>query len=357
MQGQPGTPQGAIALFRWDTENPAPNQEFGLLRFDAIFGTGVGQVPPGAPVASATVSVVVSGPSIPPAAIVQEAAVPWLEATETWNSFGGDPGVQTDEYRISPAYAAPTDIGLATIDVTASVDAWARGTRTNHGWVFRPQSSNDTIVRSAEYPAATERPKLAVTYGFTPTCTLDVTCSDGDACNGIETCTGGKCRAGDPPECDDGNTCTTDSCGALVGCVHADNTLSCDDGSACTTGDTCSGGVCGGAALAVPGEIEHVAWDEDKETLRWDTAAPAGPGTVHDVVRGIVAELPVGYGPGEACLAAGVAAAAASDTVAPGPGQGFWYDVRARNGCGIGTYGFETKAGVPVAERVTVICP
>ena len=44
-QGAPTTAEGALDNWRWDTENPAPNQEFGLIRFDNIIGGGVGQIP------------------------------------------------------------------------------------------------------------------------------------------------------------------------------------------------------------------------------------------------------------------------------------------------------------------------
>ncbi|MGH9869646.1 MAG: LamG-like jellyroll fold domain-containing protein [Candidatus Polarisedimenticolia bacterium] len=80
---------------------------------------------------------------------------------------------------------------------------------------------------------------------FTP-----VACSDGDACNGVETCNpgDGQCVGGTPLDCNDGNSCTLDSCSG-GGCGHtavSDGTT-CDDGSGCTSGDTCSAGVCGGA--------------------------------------------------------------------------------------------------------------
>src|SRR5206468_1573065 len=57
---------------------------------------------------------------------------------------------------------------------------------------------------------------------------------------------GGSCVGGPPPNCNDGNVCTDDSCNPASGCVHTNNTDSCDDGNACTTGDTCSGGSCVG---------------------------------------------------------------------------------------------------------------
>jgi len=43
--------------------------------------------------------------------------------------------------------------------------------------------------------------------------------------------------------CDDGNTCTTDSCAKGV-CIHTPTTGACNNGDPCPNGDTCMGGVC-----------------------------------------------------------------------------------------------------------------
>src|SRR6185436_6529102 len=45
-------------------------------------------------------------------------------------------------------------------------------------------------------------------------------------------------------ECDDGNVCTTDTCGAGGRCTNTNNTAPCSDGFACTGPDQCAGGVC-----------------------------------------------------------------------------------------------------------------
>jgi len=74
-------------------------------------------------------------------------------------------------------------------------------------------------------------------------------CNDGSVCTLIDHCSGGSCIPGIPLNCDDGNPCTNDSCDAVLGCIHVNNTNACDDGSVCTVGDTCGGGSCGGAAL------------------------------------------------------------------------------------------------------------
>jgi len=92
-------------------------------------------------------------------------------------------------------------------------------------------------------------------------------CSDGDICNGVETCQSGACVSsgglncadgdictcmpGTGPICDDGNSCTADQCVPGTGCVHDTYQAGtpCDDGNICTTGEACIGGVCTGQVV------------------------------------------------------------------------------------------------------------
>ena len=46
-------------------------------------------------------------------------------------------------------------------------------------------------------------------------------CTDGDPCTDPDVCMQGVCLSGGPLVCDDGNTCTIDSCQAGVGCVFS----------------------------------------------------------------------------------------------------------------------------------------
>ena len=62
-------------------------------------------------------------------------------------------------------------------------------------------------------------------------------CNDGSACTIADACVGGKCAAGAPKVCDDGNACTDDACAASTGCTHS--SVNCDDGDPCTT-DSCN---------------------------------------------------------------------------------------------------------------------
>ncbi len=123
------------------------------------------------------------------------------------------------------------------------------------------------------------------------------------------------------------------------------------DADADAAGDACD---CAPADPTASGEVSGLVFGADRTTLSWDSAVPgAGSGTVHDVVRGEgLAELPVGSGGQEACLAKGLAASSATDPDLPVAGGGFWYLVRGRNVCGAGTYGFRSDG----TERTTGVC-
>jgi cysteine-rich repeat protein len=73
-----------------------------------------------------------------------------------------------------------------------------------------------------------------------------VSCSNGNACDGTETCFSGVCSPGTPPGLDDGNPCTADSCTPATGPTHtpaADGTL-CLNSSLCDGTEACLAGVC-----------------------------------------------------------------------------------------------------------------
>ncbi|MFH1108834.1 MAG: DNRLRE domain-containing protein [Planctomycetota bacterium] len=276
-QSTPDTVEGNLDVWRWDTENPAPYQEIGLIRFDGILGSGPNQIPVGSQINSATLTLEVYNSSVLPAGGVNEVTVDWSEATATWNNFGGEAGVQADEYGALVA-SAPIAMGTANINVTSSLQAWSSNPADNHGWIFIPQAIDGVQVRSSEYATIANRPKLSVTYEPPQGCTIDDDCDDLLFCNGAETCNQSthSCEAGTPPDCtdsvactadscdegadtcvhtpnasacNDGNPCTTDTCDIALGCQHTNNTDPCSDGDVCTTNDGCSGGTCVGGPL------------------------------------------------------------------------------------------------------------
>lgn len=62
-------------------------------------------------------------------------------------------------------------------------------------------------------------------------------CDNETVCDGVSSCDGkGKCITGAPPDVDDGNACTRDSCDATRGAVHEPVVV--DDQDACTV-DAC----------------------------------------------------------------------------------------------------------------------
>ena len=71
-------------------------------------------------------------------------------------------------------------------------------------------------------------------------CTVDADCDDGAFCNGAEVCNAGTCEAGTPPSCDDGVSCTVDTCneGGDV-CDNTPDDSVCDNGAFCDGSETC----------------------------------------------------------------------------------------------------------------------
>jgi hypothetical protein len=71
-------------------------------------------------------------------------------------------------------------------------------------------------------------------------CLNNADCDDGLYCNGSETCVSGSCQAGAPVGCDDGISCTVDSCSNLLSrCENVPSDAVCDDGLFCTGSETC----------------------------------------------------------------------------------------------------------------------
>ncbi len=101
-------------------------------------------------------------------------------------------------------------------------------------------------------------------------------CSDGNLCNGDETCVSGACTGpGTPLDCDDDDPCTDDLCQEPQGCVHTNNSAPCDDGIACTANDACNAGTCIGGPPA-----------DGCSPCQGAATIPAGGGTFTGVTSG-----------------------------------------------------------------------
>jgi hypothetical protein len=128
------------------------------------------------------------------------------------------------------------------------------------------------------------------------------------------------------------------------------------DGDA--AGDPCDCAPSDPTGFATPGEVGgfQIGSGGDESNLEWFCSASvtAGSATLYDVPRGALHEFPVGAGSFETCVTpGGVSIPTATDLDTPEIGEGFWYLVRGRNACGVGTYGFRSNG----IERVTTVCP
>ncbi|MGE4620470.1 MAG: DNRLRE domain-containing protein, partial [Planctomycetota bacterium] len=161
LQGASGNAdQNNSTVLEWDGEDLG-GQNFLLLRFDEIFGTLPGQIQPTDVITSATLSYSCIDPG--DGASVDQILVDWsLSSSATFNNFGGDPGVQADEFG-NPVGIALGAVGNQSIDVTFSIASWAVNPSLNRGWIFRPtQGTNGAQIRSSEASQLTERPQLTV---------------------------------------------------------------------------------------------------------------------------------------------------------------------------------------------------
>ncbi len=133
---------------------------------------------------------------------------------------------------------------LASVGAT-TVGQWVEfdvttviGTSGNYGFCFKTVGTDNGYYSSKE---GANSPELAVvTSGGSGGCTLDSQCSDGIFCNGIERCNAGTCAAGAVPDCNDGVSCTSDSCDiASDQCIHATNHGLCSNGLFCDGTEFC----------------------------------------------------------------------------------------------------------------------
>jgi subtilisin-like proprotein convertase family protein len=80
-------------------------------------------------------------------------------------------------------------------------------------------------------------------FGTFGQCQVDADCNDGNVCNGLETCDAGSgnCIPGTPVTCNDGDPCTVDQCDPPTGTCNFPPVV-CTDGNACNGLETCDPG-------------------------------------------------------------------------------------------------------------------
>ncbi len=153
------------------------NETAALLRFDHIFGSGAGQIPPGSPITKAVLRLhtdTSAAAGSPHRVHLNRMLLPW-DATAAWrNPAWGRDGIQTDDRE---ARAAPDNIGTLNqpgtdyeLDVTPALRAWAAGA-ANHGWLLHMlhiDTANQLALVTTRSKSSRKRPALTVTYDARP---------------------------------------------------------------------------------------------------------------------------------------------------------------------------------------------
>jgi len=119
-------------------------------------------------------------------------------------------------------------------------------------------------------------------------------------------------------------------------------------------GDACDCAPADPKAWASAGEITNLGFDPGG-ALVWDpVAAQAGPGTLYEILRGLVTDLTRGASYADECVVTMVDEPSFLDLSSPAVGEAVWYMVRGNNACGDGTLGVRSSG---LVRQSTVTCP
>jgi hypothetical protein len=157
----PDTTFGTVTSVTVDADEPpgTGQDSQALLRFDNIFGSGTGQIPVGSQIISANLELTVIDPGN--TINLYRLLRTWSD-TDTWNSLGA--GIQNDGIEAvasADASLSPAATGQYSIDVTASLSAWASNPGGNFGWAFLPTGNDGVDFDTSEGAVA---PRLVVNY-------------------------------------------------------------------------------------------------------------------------------------------------------------------------------------------------
>ncbi len=168
-EDQPASTFGAVTQLTVDMDISNGNEAQALIRFDNLFGNGAGQIPLGATILSARLTVDANDPSSQGAEIrFYRMLTAWSESS-TWNSMSS--GIQTDgvEASSTPESIVPNPDITGTVTISGletTLQAWSDGA-SNFGWVVINNSTDGWDVSSSETSTPNLRPRLFVTYRTT----------------------------------------------------------------------------------------------------------------------------------------------------------------------------------------------
>ena len=156
-----------------DGSDASGNPQHVIIKFPNIFGSGESQIPPGATILTATLTLYNDDdPGDDP--IIYILRENWTELEATWNnrtatSLWTDPGAYGST-SCDTSISASTTLGTANayddIDVTEFVQNWSNGA-PNYGFLVYPGGTSGITISSKDDPDTNQRPLLTVTYEFT----------------------------------------------------------------------------------------------------------------------------------------------------------------------------------------------
>ena len=163
----PTTSYGSQTTLEVDLSNSGGGQEQSLIRFDNLFGSGDGQIPVGATIISASLTLDQTDQSGSSATVsLHRMLTSWSESS-TWNSMTS--GISTNDVEaVSTAdatiYNPETNESKVLTGLESTLQAWSDGTATNYGWVIISDNTDGLIFSSSENGTTSLRPKLTVEY-------------------------------------------------------------------------------------------------------------------------------------------------------------------------------------------------
>ena len=141
----------------------------------------------------------------------------WADANTTWGSSSWSAG-------------ALGSAGLAGQTVQLDIRYGTDGSLNGTGFRFDQVTVTDVSFLGAD----------GQSNSCSSGCSVNADCDDGQYCNGTETCNAGVCQAGTSVVCNDGVSCTTDSCNESTdSCDATPNNAACDNGLFCDGAETC----------------------------------------------------------------------------------------------------------------------
>lgn len=142
-----------------------PGIKQALLKFTNLFGAGPGQIPVGAEIISARLSLTTTNKG--DGAILYRMAADWTEAGTNWNAWGGN-GIQAngvEAFRTPELVTGYQQRGSNIFDVTASLNAWSQNPQSNFGWALLPSGADGWDIASSE---SGTKPQLSIEYRLNP---------------------------------------------------------------------------------------------------------------------------------------------------------------------------------------------